>query len=194
MEFYSIDIGFNRELLSHPSTSLAALLSQGVTVVGEIGSSVHVARNLKRGGKLEITAYDLSEHPTEISAMSVALSFSPALLQSQASPVGSYGDFSTFQINPTPAGGSTVFEDSAPRWVIQRSADVAAKSFPNSQLECGSVDPGAGRFDLVNLGHFYYTILLSVTWKDDPTVPKNFRVDPEMIVTNDPGSLPGKCD
>ena len=183
---YTIDIGFNRDLLRHPSTSLAALLSQGATKDGETGNPVHVVRSIRVPSQLQIMAYDLSAPtPNPISAMSAEVSFTPALPQTFASPVDNGSEFSRCKIFPLGAGESHVFEQSAPRWLIQH--DTEGAPFPNLQLQSKSSPIKLeGNFSLVHPGHFYYTILLSVTWSGDET-PRNFRVDPEMITTNDPG-------
>ncbi|MEM7584871.1 MAG: hypothetical protein AAF560_15875 [Acidobacteriota bacterium] len=185
MATFSIDIGFNRDLLRHPATSLAALLSQGVTRINKVGNPVFTARSFKTGDRVALTAYDLSAEPSEIVAMSAELLFTPALPEAASSPISGGRQFSCFKIYPAlTRGESTVFEVTAPRWFLEYEA--TGEAFPCSQLQA---EPRVGEgnpIELANVGYFYYTILLAVTWAGDP-VTKNFRVDPEMITTSNSG-------
>jgi hypothetical protein len=187
MATYSIEIGFNRKRLRHPATSMAALLSQGVTS-GQGVTVPHppykpVCFNI--GDQLEIKAYDLSTAPSTISAMSFELLFSPALPdQDQLSPIDNNTPLSRFKIYSEGLGESTYFQQSGELFIINHVDE--GPLFPEQQLQ----NPGSGGPAPVPLvvsaeGSFYYTILLSVTWDNNP-VQKNFRVDPEMITTIDP--------
>jgi hypothetical protein len=186
MAKYSIDIGFSKKLLRHPSTSLAALLSQGVTKVGVDGDPLHNARSFKTGDQLVITAYDFSQvTESEVAQqMSIEFFFTPALSdQVYACPIPSGPTFSNSKIYSAESREkSTAFEERGWRYIIELGE--GDKKYPQDQLhgERRVVDPNP--FTLENPGHFYYTILLAVIWPDDPA-PKLFRVDPEMIVSTD---------
>ena len=185
MAKFSIDIGFNKNLLPHPSTSLAALLSQGITEVNKEGNPVAVARTLKTGDRICLAAYDLTQFleldPPPIQAMSAEVFFSAAIDGQESSPFEAESKLSTFKIYSYGHHGSTVFVPGGfPSWMI--NYDNTGTDFPDNQLESGSI-PHPNYFEVVHAGHFYYTIQLTVTWGSE--MPKYFRVDPEMITTTD---------
>lgn len=184
----SLDMGFDRKALTKPGDENCCLLYCGLTRMGSIGNPVVVARRLRPGYEWFFTLYDLTV-PTATSSpvdgLSVKIEFNKARKQLHKSPVDqpTYDKFAIFQGKRSP-GFSDVFEASYPRWGADLETGAGAR-YPANQLVPHSPKSLQPSLILQNEGHFYFTLHLKVWWSEGGTKEeKDFRIDPEIILSN----------
>ena len=195
----SLDLGFNRDLLPHEGNAGKALLTNGFTMLGIHGNPVLNSRHLRIGDRVRLTLYDLTSPVAlipKIETMSFSLKFMPARNHQADHPVEDGGTFERFDIFPChEPRSSTVFDrpENPLRhrvWFINRNS--SQPSFPNNQLSNESKTIGEPSFIWRHEGHFYYTLELDIGFEGEPD-PKRYRLDPEMIITEDgDGDLGGE--
>ncbi len=199
---YSLDLAFDLQQLNNPANDSMALLNHGITIIGDVGNPVARLRRLRVSDTVSITVYQLGKEAEiekfEIVDLSFKIKFDPARSQPAPSPVGDGHFFESFKIFAPSyvAQTSTVFEHLSPVWFVELDPD-GNRPYSQGQMQEGEPkDFGAPVFALENEGAFYFTMHLSVTYKEKvssgpgpvPVQSKVFRVDPEMIVTTGGGT------
>ena len=99
---------------------------------------------------------------------------------------GGYAGAYPQSTNPTTSRGEALL----PAWSVLQVSPGEGQTFPENQLQY-EVQGHRPSFEILHLGNYYFSLFLKVVWVDG--LEKVFRVDPEMVVTNNGPLRPLSC-